>query len=140
MKYLSTKEVAQNVGIGRATLERWLGSGRLRAPRAAEIGQGRFRYWTDVDIERVRKYKAQNYRKGRGRKKGQTRGTQEITNTQKRELRIEAMKTAWADPEVRARRSAARKKAWAKPEVRAKMITAIKSAAAKRAKELKAKE
>jgi hypothetical protein len=26
--------------------------------------------WTDADLEKVRKYKAAHYRKGRGRKKG----------------------------------------------------------------------
>ena len=71
MKYFSTKEVAKKVGIGRGTLERWLSSDKLRAPRAAQVGQGRFRQWTDADVERVRKYKQRNYRKGRGRKKSQ---------------------------------------------------------------------
>ena len=33
-----------------------------------QIGQGSFRRWTNADLERIRKYKAQNYRKGRGRK------------------------------------------------------------------------
>jgi len=70
MKYASTKEVARKVGIGRNTLERWLSSGKLKPPRATRIGRGEFRQWTDADIERVRKYKARNYRKGRGRKKG----------------------------------------------------------------------
>jgi excisionase family DNA binding protein len=70
MRYLSTKEVARKVGIGRGTLERWLSTGKVRAPRTAQIGKGRFRYWLDVDVERVREYKRQNYRKGRGRKKG----------------------------------------------------------------------
>jgi excisionase family DNA binding protein len=70
MKYLSTKEVARKVGIGRGTLERWLTGGKLSHPRAAQIGQGSFRQWTDSDVERVREYKRRNYRKGRGRKKG----------------------------------------------------------------------
>jgi excisionase family DNA binding protein len=70
MKNLSTKEVAASVGIGRATLERWLAKGGLRPPRAVQIGRGAFRCWTDADVERVRKYKQQNYRKGRGRKIG----------------------------------------------------------------------
>lgn len=73
MRYLSTKEVAQEIGIGRSTLERWLASGKLRRPRAAQVGRGSFRHWTEADVERVRRYKRQNYRKGRGRKKGDPR-------------------------------------------------------------------
>lgn len=69
MKYLSTKEVAREAGIGRGTLERWLSSGKLRPPRAVEIGEGSFRHWTTADLKRVREFKQRNYRKGRGRKK-----------------------------------------------------------------------
>jgi hypothetical protein len=32
-----------------------------------QVGQ-EIRIWTDRDVERVRKYKEENYRKGRGRK------------------------------------------------------------------------
>jgi len=71
MKYFSTKEVASEVGIGRATIERWIASGGLRRPRSVQIGQGTFRHWTDADVERVREYKKRNYRKGRGRKKAE---------------------------------------------------------------------
>lgn len=76
MKYLSTREVASIVGIGRATLERWLTSGALRQPRAVQVGQGKFRQWTDADVERTRKFKGRNYRKGRGRKKSATAQTE----------------------------------------------------------------
>jgi predicted DNA-binding transcriptional regulator AlpA len=71
MKFLSTKQVARKVGIGRGTLERWLAGGKLQRPKAARIGLGTFRHWIEADVERVRKYKQENYRKGRGRKKGQ---------------------------------------------------------------------
>jgi excisionase family DNA binding protein len=68
MANLSTLEVARKVGIGRATLERWLSSGKLKAPRTIRFGKSEFRDWTDRDVERVRKYKQESYRKGRGRK------------------------------------------------------------------------
>jgi excisionase family DNA binding protein len=68
MRYLSTKEVAQKVGIGRNTLERWLSSGKLRAPRPLQVGKGNYRYWADADVQRVRKYKLKNYGKGKGLK------------------------------------------------------------------------
>ena len=68
MAYLSTAEVAKKAGIDRATLERWLASGKVARPKSLRIGQKLFRNWTDADMERVRKFKQQNYRKGRGRK------------------------------------------------------------------------
>ncbi len=69
MKPLSTEEVAKVIGIGSATLERWLGSGKVRAPKPLRVGRKVFRFWTSRDIERVKRYKEKFYRKGRGRKK-----------------------------------------------------------------------
>jgi predicted DNA-binding transcriptional regulator AlpA len=68
MTHLSTAEVAKKAGIDRATLERWLASGKVARPKSLRIGQKLFRNWTDADVERVRKFKQENYRKGRGRK------------------------------------------------------------------------
>lgn len=65
---LSTAEVAKKTGIDKATLERWLADGKIARPKSLHIGQKVFRNWVDADVERVRKYKRQNYRKGRGRK------------------------------------------------------------------------
>jgi hypothetical protein len=56
------------VGVNRVTLERWLANGKIRRPRTIRYGRNEFRNWTASDIERVRKYKQENYRKGRGRK------------------------------------------------------------------------
>jgi predicted DNA-binding transcriptional regulator AlpA len=68
MKNLSTHNVVKQVGVSRATLERWLSSGKLKGPKTVRFGKSEFRSWTDIDVERVRKYKKENYRKGRGRK------------------------------------------------------------------------
>ena len=68
MANLSTLDVARKVGISRVTLERWLASGKLPAPKTIRFGKSEFRDWTDREVERVRKFKAANYRKGRGRK------------------------------------------------------------------------
>jgi excisionase family DNA binding protein len=68
MTPLSTEEVAKQAGISRVTLERWLASGKIRSPKNIRYGRNEFRNWTAVDVERVRKFKAANYRKGRGRK------------------------------------------------------------------------
>jgi excisionase family DNA binding protein len=65
----STREIAKLVGIGTNTLEVWLRDGKIPAPKMLRIGQKQFRNWTKKDIAQIRKYKAANYRKGRGRKK-----------------------------------------------------------------------
>ena len=65
---LSTAEVATKVGVHQATLERWLAGGKLKMPAPLRVGRKTFRNWTVSDVERVRKYKQENYRKGRGRK------------------------------------------------------------------------
>jgi hypothetical protein len=68
MAPFSTQDVATQVGISRVTLERWLASGKVRRPKMIRYGRDEFRKWTALDVERVRKYKQKNYRKGRGRK------------------------------------------------------------------------
>jgi len=67
----STAEVARKVGIGRRTLLRWIAKGKVPAPRKRRIFGVAVRVWTAKDAERVRKWKAAHYRKGRGRKKKQ---------------------------------------------------------------------
>lgn len=68
MKTYSTARVLRMVGISRTTLLDWLRSGKISEPRRIENAGLSARIWTDRDVERVRKYKQGNYRKGRGRK------------------------------------------------------------------------
>jgi len=68
MKPLSTEAVAEKIGVHRITLERWLAGGNVRRPRTIRIGRSEFRNWTSQDVERLRRFKQENYRKGRGRK------------------------------------------------------------------------
>jgi len=56
------------VGVHKVTLKKWLISGKVSEPRRVGNGGIQARIWTDRDIERVRKFKEENYRKGRGRK------------------------------------------------------------------------
>lgn len=55
-------------GISVVTLERWLASRKVESPKRLRVGARVVRIWNQKDVERVRKYKQQNYRKGRGRK------------------------------------------------------------------------
>ena len=65
----STAQVARKVGIGKQTLHRWIREGKISAPRKQRVGGVVVRFWNDEDVDLVRRYKAQHYRKGRGRKK-----------------------------------------------------------------------
>jgi predicted site-specific integrase-resolvase len=68
MRTYSTAQVAKGVGVSKLTLTRWLLAGRLKEPRRVKQGGVEIRIWTSRDLERVRKFKQANYRKGRGRK------------------------------------------------------------------------
>ena len=68
-RMISTLEVAKLVKISGRTLERWLVGGKIAAPKLFRVGGKQFRNWTKKDIARIRKFRAANYRKGRGRKK-----------------------------------------------------------------------
>jgi len=57
MSPLSTFEVAKKIGVHKATLERWLASGRLASPKQLQVGQKTFRDWSDADVERACKLK-----------------------------------------------------------------------------------
>lgn len=68
MKTYSTKETARLAGIHFITLQRWVANGKVGpSQRIRQDGFTLWR-WTNSDVERVREYKQQNYRKGRGRK------------------------------------------------------------------------
>jgi hypothetical protein len=64
----STSEAAKQIGVNRVTLQHWLIDGRVREPKKVSVGGVEVRIWTNRDVERVRKFKLENYRKGRGRK------------------------------------------------------------------------
>jgi hypothetical protein len=62
MKPLSNSTVAKLVGVHPMTLERWLSSGNLRWPKVV-VAEGRvIRLWGRPDVERLRTYKARNYK------------------------------------------------------------------------------
>jgi MerR HTH family regulatory protein len=64
----STGQAAKMIGVGRVTLQRWLIGGRVAEPKKLTTGGVEVRIWTDRDVERLRRFKEENYRKGRGRK------------------------------------------------------------------------
>lgn len=64
----TTQQIADAIGVSKMTILRWLYSGKIREPKRVKMNGTVYRIWNDRDVERVRKYKAKNYRKGRGRK------------------------------------------------------------------------
>jgi len=64
----STVQAAKLAKIHWTTLHRWLRSGAIRPSISVPLNGKTLWRWTDADVERVRRYKQENYRKGRGRK------------------------------------------------------------------------
>jgi excisionase family DNA binding protein len=56
-KTYSTGEAAVRIGVSRQTLQSWIASGSVKAPRPVEVGRVTVRLWTDADIKRTRKFK-----------------------------------------------------------------------------------
>jgi predicted DNA-binding transcriptional regulator AlpA len=68
MKTYSTIQVARLLKIASGTFHRWIREKRVEAPPGQTLGGMQVRLWTEEDIERVRKYKADHYW-GRGSRK-----------------------------------------------------------------------
>jgi predicted site-specific integrase-resolvase len=71
MKTYSTKQAAKAVGISWITLRRWLSAGKIRPSKSLPYDGRNLWRWTDADVEKLQRYKDANYRKGRGRKRGE---------------------------------------------------------------------
>jgi len=69
MRTFSTIEVAKLLKVTSGTLHRWIRENRIQAPPLQSLGGMQIRIWHKKDIDKVRRYKEQHYRKGRGRKK-----------------------------------------------------------------------
>lgn len=76
MRTYSTEEAAQEAGIDRVTLERWIGGKNPRRPECPRasieipLGTGKHfiqRRWTDEDVKRLRKFVRDHRYEGRGR-------------------------------------------------------------------------
>jgi predicted site-specific integrase-resolvase len=74
MKTYSTKQAAAKAEIHWVTLHRWLARGSVRASDSIRMNGTKLWRWTESDVEKIKKYKQENYRKGRGRKAKAKRG------------------------------------------------------------------
>jgi excisionase family DNA binding protein len=66
----STYQAAKKLGISIPNLYRYVEQGKLPAPKAVRVGNRNVRWWTEADIDRVRKLlpKIANGRKTRYKK------------------------------------------------------------------------
>ena len=55
MQTFSTRQAAEKLGLGIATLTRYIQAEKVPAPKITKIGKLRVRMWSENDIERVRK-------------------------------------------------------------------------------------
>jgi excisionase family DNA binding protein len=69
MATYSTVQVAELLGVTSDTLHRWIRQGLIKTPSIQSLGGMRVRLWSEEQVEAVRKYKAQHYRKKPNRKK-----------------------------------------------------------------------
>ena len=71
MNQFSTRQAAKKLGIGVATLGRYIDTGKVPAPEPVKIGKLNMRAWTEKDIERVLEIlpKIKNGRKTRYQKR-----------------------------------------------------------------------
>lgn len=71
MNTFSTRQVAKKLGLGIATLTRYITAKKVPAPKVTRVGNLRVRIWSEKDIERVRTLlpKLKNGRKTRYKKK-----------------------------------------------------------------------
>jgi predicted site-specific integrase-resolvase len=62
----STAQVANRIQVAKKTLLRWLYSGKLAEPKRRKNGGQDIRIWSERDLERARRFKEQNFGKGKG--------------------------------------------------------------------------
>jgi predicted site-specific integrase-resolvase len=70
----SSRYAAKAVGISLMTLQRWIADENVRPPKLQIVNGRATRLWDVEDLEHLRQTKGKIYRRGRGRKKGKTKG------------------------------------------------------------------
>ena len=67
-KSYSTVEVAELLEISSDTLYRWIRAKRFHVPPVRAVGRVRIRLWTKEEVDAVRKYKADHFGEGQGKR------------------------------------------------------------------------
>jgi excisionase family DNA binding protein len=53
----STGEAAKAIGVSRQTLQAWIDTRAISAPKLAKVGRISVRLWTDADIQKARMFR-----------------------------------------------------------------------------------
>ncbi len=82
MSTYSTRQAAKKLGVTDASLVRYIKAGKIPKPKTATSGGMTLHFWTEEDIEEVRKLlpKIANGRKTRHKKKQSTKKPTRKTN------------------------------------------------------------
>jgi hypothetical protein len=73
MKTYSTIQVANILNIGTDTLHRWMRENVVPTPPIQSVGGMSIRLWSEDNLEKAKKYKAEHYWGKGGRKKKEKR-------------------------------------------------------------------
>ncbi len=65
---VSTQKAARLTGIGQATLQRWVKTRKLKAPKLTRVGGVAVRLWSEREVDRIRRHKERFYGQGKGRR------------------------------------------------------------------------
>jgi DNA-binding transcriptional MerR regulator len=71
-KTYSTVQVSKLLNVSWSTLHRWIELRKIAAPPLQTLGGMQVRLWSEEDVSRVRRYKAEHYRKKPNRKRKKT--------------------------------------------------------------------
>ncbi len=65
---LSITQVAEKSDTPLRTLRRWMAQGKVRASTVLRQGNHQVHLWSAADVQKVRRYKAEHFGEGRGRR------------------------------------------------------------------------
>ncbi len=69
IRRFTTQQVADEIGVSKKTLLRWLYDCKIAEPRRVRFDGPSYRVWSERNVRAAREYKKRFYMKGRGRKK-----------------------------------------------------------------------
>ena len=68
-RWRRARDAAAAVGISRQTLQAWIISGKVKAPKPTGSWKTAARMWSAAEVQELRRLKKQIYQEGKGRKK-----------------------------------------------------------------------
>jgi predicted DNA-binding transcriptional regulator AlpA len=68
-KTYTTAEAAKKAGVSRQTLHAWMNANVVAAPEPVKVGALQFRFWTETDIAKLKKFRGTLKRGPKGGKR-----------------------------------------------------------------------